>query len=131
MRWITKTGLLMLHEQSLFEHGGSSGIRDEGLLDSALARPQNIHFYRPEGTLAELAAAYCFGVAKNHAFVDGNKRAAFAATGARGAATSFTELPEDGAMDGLADRVAVRVSRLMLLEGPHECEYPNCPHRKL
>jgi death on curing protein len=81
MRWLTKSGLLMLHEQSLFEHGGASGMRDEGLLDSALARPQNIHVYRPEATLAELAAAYCFGIAKNHAFFDGNKRAAFAAMG--------------------------------------------------
>ena len=81
IRWITKQGLLLLHEQSLFEHGGASGIRDEGLLDSALARPVNVHAYRPEATLSELAAAYAFGIAKNHAFVDGNKRAAFAELG--------------------------------------------------
>ena len=80
-RWITKAALLILHEQSLFEHGGASGIRDEGLLDSALARALNIHAYRPEATLAELAAAHAFGLAKNHPFVDGNKRAAFAALG--------------------------------------------------
>jgi death on curing protein len=80
-RWITKAGLLLLHEQSQFEHGGAIGIRDEGLLDSALARPRNIHAYRPEASISELAAAYAFGIAKNHPFVDGNKRAAFAALG--------------------------------------------------
>ena len=59
--------------------GGARGLRDEGLLDSALARPQNILAYYPAPAIAELAAAYAFGLAKNHAFVDGNKRIAFAA----------------------------------------------------
>ncbi len=61
--------------------GGASGLRDEGLLDSALARPLNTHAYRPESSLAELAASYAFGIAKNHAFIDGNKRTAFLAIG--------------------------------------------------
>ena len=79
-RWIDKQALLLLHDESLAEHGGAAGIRDEGLLDSALARPLNLNAY---GTpdFADLAASYAIGLAKNHAFVDGNKRAAFLVTG--------------------------------------------------
>lgn len=80
-RWISKKALLMLHEESLAMFGGASGLRDEGLLDSALARPQNTHAYNPDSTLADLAASYGFGLAKNHAFLDGNKRAAFLSIG--------------------------------------------------
>ncbi|GAA4403735.1 type II toxin-antitoxin system death-on-curing family toxin [Quisquiliibacterium transsilvanicum] len=79
-RWIDKRALLFLHLESLAEHGGPEGIRDEGLLDSALARPQNLLAYG-EPDLAALAAAYGVGIAKNHPFVDGNKRAAFLAVG--------------------------------------------------
>ncbi len=71
----------MLHEESLAEFGGARGLREEGLLESALARPRNIYAYKPDATLADLAASYCYGVAKNHAFVDGNKRAAFLCAG--------------------------------------------------
>ena len=79
-RWISRQALLLLHEESLAEHGGAAGLRDEGLLDSALARPLNL---LADGApdLAQLAAAYGVGLAKNHAFVDGNKRAAFLAVG--------------------------------------------------
>jgi death-on-curing protein len=79
-RWIDKRALVLLHDESLAEHGGAPGIRDEGLLDSALARPLNLDAY---GTpdFADLAASYAIGLAKNHPFVDGNKRAAFLATG--------------------------------------------------
>jgi len=80
-RWISKRVLLLLHEESLAELGGARGLRDEGLLDSALARPQNTHAYNPDSTLADLAASYGFGLAKNHAFLDGNKRAAFLSIG--------------------------------------------------
>jgi len=80
-RWIGKKALLLLHEESLASFGGASGLRDEGLLDSALARPQNTHSYRPDSTLADLAASYGFGLAKNHAFLDGNERAAFLSIG--------------------------------------------------
>ena len=80
-RWISRKALLMLHEESLAMFGGASGLRDEGLLDSALARPQNTHAYNPDSTLAGLAASYGFGIAKNHAFLDGNKRAAFLSIG--------------------------------------------------
>lgn len=79
-RWVDQRALLLLHEESLAEHGGASGLRDEGLLQSALARPQNLVAYG-EPDVADLAAAYGFGLAKNHAFVDGNKRAAFLALG--------------------------------------------------
>ena len=79
-RWISSQALLLLHEESLAEHGGAAGLRDEGLLDSALARPLNLLAYGAPD-LAELAAAYGVGLAKNHAFVDGNKRAAFLAVG--------------------------------------------------
>lgn len=78
--WIDRRLLVILHDESLAEHGGASGLRDEGLLESALARPLNLAAYG-EPDLAELAAAYGVGLAKNHAFVDGNKRAAFLAVG--------------------------------------------------
>ena len=71
----------MLHEESLSDFGGARGLRDEGLLESALARAQNTHAYSPGATLPELAASYGYGIAKNHAFVDGNKRAAFLCIG--------------------------------------------------
>jgi death-on-curing protein len=79
-RWIDKGALLMLHAESLARHGGSPGLRDEGLLDSALGRPLNLAIY---GTpdVAALAASYGVGLAKNHPFVDGNKRVAFLAVG--------------------------------------------------
>lgn len=78
--WVDKRSLLLLHDESLATHGGASGIRDEGLLDSALARPLNLIAYG-EPDVAALAAAYASGLLRNHPFVDGNKRAAFLATG--------------------------------------------------
>ena len=79
-RWVEKQALLLLHDESLSEHGGASGIRDEGLLDSALARPLNRMLYEAPD-VAALAASYGVGVAQNHPFVDGNKRAAFLCIG--------------------------------------------------
>ena len=70
-RWMSKQALLLLHDESLAEHGGSPGLRDEGLLESALARPQNLAVY---GAPDHAALAASIGLAKNHAFVDGNKR---------------------------------------------------------
>lgn len=79
-RWVNRRALLLLHEESLAEHGGGGGLRDEGLFDSALARPLNLATYgKPD--LADLAASYGVGLAKNHPFVDGNKRVAFLAVG--------------------------------------------------
>jgi len=79
--WISKKALLLLHEESLAEFGGAHWLRDEGPLKSALACPQNAHAYTPDITIPELAASYAFGLAKNHAFVDGNKRVAFLSIG--------------------------------------------------
>lgn len=75
--WISKTLALAIHERQLTEHGGSSGVRDEGLLDSALARPQQLYAYgEPQPDLADLAASLAYGLARNHPFIDGNKRTA-------------------------------------------------------
>ncbi|MEW6353334.1 MAG: type II toxin-antitoxin system death-on-curing family toxin [Pseudomonadota bacterium] len=75
-RWVSRQVVLALHRESIATFGGGDGIRDEGLLDSALARPENLFCYGTP-TLHELAAAYGYGLAKNHPFIDGNKRTAF------------------------------------------------------
>jgi len=77
--WLTKALMLAVHDEQLAEHGGGAGVRDEGLLEAALARPQNRFAYDPAADLATLAAAYAFGLARNHPFIDGNKRTAFVA----------------------------------------------------
>jgi death-on-curing family protein len=75
--WIERPLAIAIHERQLAEHGGGSGVRDENLLDSALARPQQLHTYGdPPPDLADLAASLAFGLARNHPFVDGNKRTA-------------------------------------------------------
>ncbi|QIM51414.1 type II toxin-antitoxin system death-on-curing family toxin [Hydrogenophaga crocea] len=79
-RWVDRGALMLLHDESLAEHGGRAGLRDEGLLESALGRPRNLAAYGAPD-VADLAASYAVGLAKNHAFVDGNKRAAFLAMG--------------------------------------------------
>jgi death-on-curing protein len=79
-RWIDRKLLALLHDESLAMHGGASGLRDAGLLDAALARPLDLAAYG-EPDLAALAASYAFGLAQNHPFVDGNKRAAFLSVG--------------------------------------------------
>lgn len=78
--WLEKAAVLAIHERQIGEHGGSAGVRDEGLLESALARPQQLHAYGdPAPDLADLAASLAFGLARNHPFVDGNKRTAHVA----------------------------------------------------
>lgn len=79
-RWIDRRALELLHDESIAEHGGAPGLRDEGLFEPALARPLNLAAYG-EPDAADLAAAYGVGLAKNHPFVDGNKRVAFLAVG--------------------------------------------------
>jgi death on curing protein len=74
--WVLRDTVLALHEQSLVEFSGTAGIRDEGLLDSALAKPENLFAYG-KPTIFDLAASYGFGLVKNHPFIDGNKRAGF------------------------------------------------------
>lgn len=73
--------MLLLHSETLADHGGLAGVRDYGLLESALARSIHLHNYEPKSDGARLAAAYGFGLARNHPFNDGNKRAAFLAIG--------------------------------------------------
>lgn len=77
-RWITSEIALAVHARQLAEHGGQEGLRDEGLLESALARPQQLYCYGdPPPDLCALAASYAHGLAKNHPFLDGNKRTAY------------------------------------------------------
>ena len=71
--WLTREIVVAIHDEQLTIHGGASGLRDEGMLESALQRPRNRWSYE-NGELPELAAAYAFGIARNHPFVDGNKR---------------------------------------------------------
>nr|AIA10690.1 death-on-curing family protein [uncultured bacterium]AIA13856.1 RimK-like ATP-grasp domain protein [uncultured bacterium] len=78
-RWISRQALLLKHAESLRPFRGAEGLRDEGMLDSALAVPINAWSYRGEERIAHLAAAYAFGLSKNHPFIDGNRRAAFIA----------------------------------------------------
>jgi death on curing protein len=79
--WIQQRVVIYAHEESLAEHGGPSGIRDLGMLESALARPKNLFAYSEiEPSLQRLAAAYAFGITANHPFVDGNKRTALIAS---------------------------------------------------
>jgi death-on-curing protein len=74
--WLDEQDVMKIHGLQITEHGGSDGVRDMGLLQSALARPQNAFHYNKIVALTRLAAAYAFGIAKNHAFIDGNKRTA-------------------------------------------------------
>lgn len=76
--WIDRRLALAIHDRQLAEHGGSSGVRDDNLLESALARPQQLHAYGdPPPDLADLAASLAYGLARNHPFVDGNRRTAY------------------------------------------------------
>ena len=78
--WIRLDVVLMMHEETLMLHGGPEGVRDLGLLESALARPKNLFAYSEQGvSVARFAAAYAKGIVANHPFVDGNKRTAFTA----------------------------------------------------
>ena len=78
-RWLAVVHILAIHSDQIQAHGGSLGLRDRGLLESALERPRNRLHYDPGADLPTLAAAYGFGLANNHPFVDGNKRVAFQA----------------------------------------------------
>lgn len=76
IEWISLDATLAMHKEQIAEHGGTEGTRDQGLLESALARPQNLLAYGDEIDLASLTASYAYGIAKNHPFLDGNKRTA-------------------------------------------------------
>ena len=107
--WINRELVLAIHSRQLAEHGGADGVRDEGLLESALARPRNRFAYEdPTPEIPVLAAAYAFGIARNHAFVDGNKRTAYV--------VCRTFLLLNG-LDLTADRVERYTTFLSLAEG--------------
>lgn len=77
-KWILVEDVLSIHQKQLAEHGGQDGIRDAGLLESAIGRPRQLFAYTdPTPSVVKLAASYAFGIARNHAFIDGNKRTAF------------------------------------------------------
>jgi len=75
-KWLSKRMVLAIHDEAVEMFGGTAGIRDDGLLESALSRPQNRFAYENEATLFDLAASLCHGICKNHPFLDGNKRTA-------------------------------------------------------
>lgn len=77
-QWLSLPAVLAIHGRLLAEFGGGEGVRDQGLLESALSRPQHLHHYQ-KADVFDLAAAYAFGIITNHPFVDGNKRTAYAA----------------------------------------------------
>ncbi len=77
IKWILEEAAYAIHQRQIAEHGGINGIRDENLLSSALARPQNLKAYIENVEISQLAASYAFGIAKNHPFLDGNKRTAY------------------------------------------------------
>ena len=79
LRWLTAEAVAAIHEELIGRYGGVSGVRDDGLLQSAVARPQQLAAYEPKATVPKLAAAYAWGLLRNHPFVDGNKRIALAA----------------------------------------------------
>lgn len=80
--WLERAEVDALHDASIRDFGGSPGVRDSGLIESAIARAINLWTYQPESDLAALAAAYAFGLAKNHGYIDGNKRIGFLAMAA-------------------------------------------------
>lgn len=106
--WVSRKAVLAMHGAQLAEHGGSDGIRDETLLDSALAEPLNVFAYAGQPDIFRLAASYAFGIARNHAFVDGNKRTALVA--------SLTFLDRNG-WDIVAPREDVYFTFLHLADG--------------
>ena len=76
--WVLAESVKAIHKRQIAEHGGDAGIRDSGLLESALAKPKNTFFYaKGKSSIPDLAAAYAYAIAKNHPFIDGNKRVAF------------------------------------------------------
>ncbi len=121
-KWVTQDVIMAVHDRQLAEHGGGTGVRDIGMLESALARPINQWTYGQDD-LASLAAAYAFGIARNHPFVDGNKRTAWVAArlfiALNGGALAFDkadaintvlalaagDLPEDALAEWLRERL--------------------------
>ncbi len=121
-RWVSLDTAIAVHDRSIMLFGGSDGVRDLGLLESALARPRNVLAYAPDAPLFRLAAAYGHGISSNHPFIDGNKRTAFAVTGLflakNGLWLSTSEVEAAGIMVGLA---ASELTELELAEWLSRC----------
>ena len=105
--WLLWSVIDAIHEMQLAEHGGAPGVRDENLLESALARPLNVHAFG-ETDLCMMAASYAFGIVRNHPFVDGNKRTAFLA--------AYVFLNMNG-LDIVAEEVSATIAVLKLADG--------------
>ena len=116
-RWLDQRALVLLHAESLAEHGGLWGVRDEAALESALARPRNVYAYGPGSDLARLAAAYGFGLVRGHPFSDGNKRAGFLAIGVFLELNEFAlEVEDANAVKTVLDLAAGELSEKALAE---------------
>ena len=98
-RWLTPAIVHALHNESIARFGGGDGVRDEGLLDSALARPRHRAAYEEEVTVFTLAADYCLGIVKNHPFVDGNKRSGILAAATFLSLNGYDFHPEEAAIE--------------------------------
>jgi len=115
--WLDQRALVLLHAESLAEHGGLWGLRDEAALQSAMARPRNLHAYEPSADAARLAAAYGFGLVRGHPFSDGNKRAGFLAIGLFLELNGFDfEVDEANAVKTILDLAAGNFSEKALAE---------------
>ena len=105
-RWVGLRAIVAIHDRQIARHGGTAGMRDRGLLEAGAARPLNRHAYG-ERDLARLGAAYAFGIAKAHAFIDGNKRTAFVAAATflrvNGVARTFDQVEVVRMSEGLAE----------------------------
>jgi len=113
--WLSRSIVEAVHADQVREHGGQAGLRDAGLLESALARPQHVWAYDADTDLATLAAEYGFGLAKNHAFFDGNKRVAFVATNIFLLLNGFEiEAPEPEVVDMMLRVADGRLTRVRL-----------------
>ncbi|MDE2386034.1 MAG: type II toxin-antitoxin system death-on-curing family toxin [Alphaproteobacteria bacterium] len=106
MKWLSLGMVEIFHRESLVRFGGADGLRDAGLLDSALARPENVRAYEPDADVFRIAAVYCAGIVKNHPFIDGNKRtgtlAAIASLALNGISVEFVEAEIVAMIIGLA-----------------------------
>jgi death-on-curing protein len=106
-KWITAAMVAAIHDEAIYEFGGLAGVRDAGLLESAIDRPRNRYAHEPKSTIFHLAAALCHGLTKNHPFIDGNKRTALLATRAflylNGGELEPEESDEVATMVALAD----------------------------
>jgi death-on-curing protein len=115
--WLPRQLIEALHADQVREHGGQLGLRDTGLLESALARPQHVWSYDPDADLSTLAAEYAFGLARNHPFLDGNKRIAFVAANVFLILNGFEiEAPEPEVVDAMVQIAAGEASRDDLAE---------------